>query len=126
MYGLPLGVYRQVEAEEKKGGCYMMAWADNHSLGCSYPLAWRVFSKGRFLGWLLIFFLILLNVSTFKMLHFCPLVSIIPDEKSVVICITFVTLFFLFYSLFSFSFFSLTTFQIVCLFVLISEFKKFD
>jgi len=25
MYGLPLGVYRQVEAEEKKGGCYMMA-----------------------------------------------------------------------------------------------------
>lgn len=60
--------------------------------GCSYPLAWRVFSKGRVLGWLLIFFLILLNFSTFKMLHLCPLVSIIPDEKSVVICITFVTL----------------------------------
>ena len=96
----------------------MMTWADNHSLGRSYPLAWRVFSKGRFLGWLLIFFLILLNFSTFKMLHFCPLVSIIPDGKSMVICITFVTLFFLFYSLFSF--FSLTTFQIFCLFYSLS------
>lgn len=85
--------------------------------GCSYPLAWRVFSKGRVLGWLLIFFLISLNFSTFKMLHFCPLVSIIPDEKSVVICITFVTLcvFFLFDYFPEFFFF-----------FLVSDFQKFE